>query len=174
MTAALTLLLAGTLLIAAVLKLRDPDGLVVVLRQLAGRRRPSVATARAATRALALVEVAVAAGLLLAAGSAVPALACAVLLVALSAALRTAAARAPRALASCHCFGAAGDAPPAQGLVRNALLVAGAAVVALAPPGRLWSIDAPDLAGAATVAVGLACAWGLSTLAWRLRPGAAL
>jgi uncharacterized membrane protein YphA (DoxX/SURF4 family) len=173
MTAALTLLLAGTLLVAAALKLRDPDDLVVVLRQLATRRRPGVVAARAATRALAVVEVLVAAALLLGAGSALPAVAAALLLVALSVALRTAAARAPTALANCHCFGAAGDAPPAQGLARNALLVAGSAAVALAPPGTLWDLDADELAGAATVAVGLACAWQLSTLAWRLRPGAA-
>lgn len=168
MSAALTLLLAGTFLLAAAAKLRDPAGMAAVVRRSLGPRVP----ARPVVRAVAVAELAAAVLLLGAAGSALPAVVAAVLLVAFSAALRVAADRAPQALATCHCFGAAGDAPPGQALLRNGLLVAGAAAVAAWPPGALWSLAADELVGGLTVAVGLVCAWQLATLAWRLRPGA--
>ena len=168
MSAALTMLLAGTLLLAGIAKLRDPDGLTVVLRRTVGHGVP----ARAVARLIAAVELVVALALVVAAGSSVPAAVAVGLLVAFSAALRVADRRAPQALAACNCFGAAGDAPAGQALLRHAGLVAAAVVVAVAPPGALWSVPADELAGALTVAVGLACAWQLATLAWRLRPGA--
>jgi hypothetical protein len=168
MSAAFSMLLAGTLLLAGIAKLRDPDGLTVVLRRTLGHGVP----ARTLARLIAAVELVLAAALVAVAGSPVPAAATAVLLLAFSAALRVADDRAPQALAACNCFGAAGDSPAAQALLRNAFLVAAAVAVALAPPGALWSVPADELAGAATVAVGLACVWQLATLAWRLRPGA--
>ncbi|WP_022927134.1 MauE/DoxX family redox-associated membrane protein [Patulibacter americanus] len=168
MSLALTLLLAGTMVLAGIAKLRDPDGLVVVLRRVVGHRVPG----RALARSLAAVEIALGVALVLAAGSPVPAAATAVLLVAFSVALRVADDRAPQALAACNCFGAAGDAPAGQALLRNAGLIVAAVVVALTPPGAPWSVAADELAGAATVAIGLTCLWQLATLAWRLRPGA--
>jgi hypothetical protein len=61
--------------------------------------------------------------------------------------------------APCHCFGADDGR---AGRLRNALLGAGAVALIAWPPGALWSVTASELAGAATVAAGAACAWRLA------------
>ncbi|MEV4421171.1 MauE/DoxX family redox-associated membrane protein [Patulibacter sp. NPDC049589] len=158
MPAALSLLLAGVFLASGAAKLRDPAGMVVLLRQ---ALRPTV-PAFALTRALAAAELALGALLLVGVVPRVAAVVAALVLVAFTVALRVAARRAPAALASCHCFGGAGDAPAGQALLRNGLLVVAAAVVVAWPPAAPWDLGADDLAGGATVAVGLSCAWQLA------------
>ena len=133
MPAALTLLLAGVLLASGAAKLRDPSGMVVLLRQALTPLVPAFAL----TRALALLEVAL--GALLLSG--------------------VDAHRAPEAAAACSCFGGPAGAPPAQAALRNALLIAAAAVVVLDPATTAWDLPADEVAAAITVAVGLACTW---------------
>jgi hypothetical protein len=168
MPAALTLLLAGVFLASGAAKLRDPSGMVVLLRQATTPRVPAFALART----LALAELVL--GVVLLAGEAprAAAVAAGVVLVGFSVALRIAARRAPAAAAACSCFGGSAGAPPVQALVRNALLLAGCVVV-VARPDVPWDQAAAELAGAASVAVGLACAWVLATaLARAVAPGA--
>lgn len=167
MPAALTLLLAGVLLASGAAKLRDPSGMVVLLRQALAPTVPAFAL----TRALALLEVVLGVVLLSGAAPRGVAIATAALLVALTAALHGAARRAPEAAASCSCFGGPAGAPPVQAALRNALLVAGAAVVALRPAGTPWDLPADELAGALTVAVGLPCAWLLAAALARGQAG---
>lgn len=158
MSAALTLLLAGVFLASGAAKLRDPAGMVVLLRQAVAPTLPAFAL----TRALAAVEVVL--GIVLLTGPAPrgAAVVAGVVLVAFTAALRVAARRAPEAAASCSCFGGAGEAPPAQAALRNALLLVACVAVAADPPGAPWDLGAEELVGAITVAVGLPCAWLLS------------
>jgi uncharacterized membrane protein YphA (DoxX/SURF4 family) len=168
MPVALTLLLAGVFLASGAAKLRDPSGMVVLLRQATTPRVPAFAL----TRALAAGELVL--GLALVAGVAPrpAAVVAAVVLVAFTVALRVAARRAPVAAAACACFGGSAGAPAGQALIRNALLVVGCLVVALRPDVP-WDLAADELAGAATVAVGLACAWVLAAaLARAVVPGA--
>lgn len=155
MPAALTLLLAGVLLASGAAKLRDPSGMVVLLRQALTPLVPAFAL----TRALALLEVALGALLLSGVAPRAAGIAAALLLVALTAALRVAAHRAPEAAAACSCFGGPAGAPPAQAALRNALLIAAAAVVVLDPATTAWDLPADEVAAAITVAVGLACTW---------------
>lgn len=160
MPAALTLLLGGVFAASGVAKLRDPAGMVVLLRQ---ALRPTV-PAFALTRGLAVLELALAALLVTAVAPRVAGVLAALALVAFSVALRIAARRAPEAAAACGCFGSGAGAPPGQALVRNLLLVAGAAAVAAWSAGRgPWDLPAEQLAGAVTLAVGLPCAWLLVT-----------
>ncbi|CAB4914482.1 unannotated protein [freshwater metagenome] len=160
MPAALTLLLGGVFAASGVAKLRDPAGMVVLLRQ---ALRPTV-PAFALTRALAVLELALGALLVVAVAPRVAGALAALVLVALSVALRVAARRAPEAVAACGCFGSGAGAPPGQALARNALLIAGAAAVVAWSPGRgPWDLSAEQLAGAVTLAVGLPCAWLLAT-----------
>lgn len=173
MPAALTLLLAGVLLASGAAKLRDPSGMVVLLRQAIAPTAPAFAL----TRALAALEVALGAVLLAGVAPRGAAVAVAVLLVAFTAALRVAARRAPEAAATCSCFGGPAGAPPAQATLRNALLVAAAAVVTAWPARTAWDLPADELAAAATVAAGLPCAWLLAAALVRAvgssRPGVA-
>ncbi|MDO9407572.1 MauE/DoxX family redox-associated membrane protein, partial [Patulibacter sp.] len=148
MPAALMLLLAGVFLASGTAKLRDPAGMVVLLRQAVSPAVPAFAL----TRGLALVELAL--GLVLLSGAAtrpVAVLAGAVLAT-FTVALRVAARRAPEAAASCSCFGGSGDAPAGRAVARNALLLGAAVVVAARPPGAPWELAADELAGALCVA----------------------
>lgn len=158
MPAALTLLLAGVFLASGAAKLRDPRGMVVLLRQAVSPAVPAFAL----TRGLAAAEVAL--GLLLLTGlaSRAAAVATGVVLVAFTAGLAVAARRAPEAAASCSCFGGTGEAPPSRAALRNGLLLVACAVVVARPPGAPWELGVEQLAGAATVAVGLPCAWLLA------------
>lgn len=157
MPAALTLLLAGVFLASGTAKLRDPAGMVVLLRAATTPRVPAFTL----TRALAAAELVLGVLLLTGAAPRAAALAAAAVLVGFTVALRVAARRAPVAAAACSCFGGSAGAPPAQALVRNLLLLVGCAVVVLHPDAP-WSLRAAELTGAATVAVGLACAWVLA------------
>ncbi|WP_051471261.1 MauE/DoxX family redox-associated membrane protein [Patulibacter minatonensis] len=164
MPAALSLLLAGVFLASGAAKLRDPAGMVVLVRRVLAPTVPAFAL----TRTLAATEVVLGAVLLTGIAPRVGAVVAAGALVAFTVLLRLAARRAPAALASCHCFGGAGDAPPAQALVRNLVLVVAAAVVVAWPPAASWELGTQELAGALTVAAGLSCAWLLATALRRL------
>jgi uncharacterized membrane protein YphA (DoxX/SURF4 family) len=143
--AAVCLLLAGTLAWAGAAKAADPAPFRLTLRALAAPGWLVVAVPAA--------ELALAA--LLVAGVA-PRVTAAVV-VALLAGFTVVLGRLGPA--SCHCFGADDGR---AGRLRNALL-AGAALALLAwPAGPLWQAGASELAGAATVAVGAACAWRLT------------
>lgn len=151
MAAAVALLLAGTLAWAGLAKAADPVPFRVTLRALVSAR-----AARRLTLAVPLLELALAA--LLVAGVAprlVPGL-----IVALLAVFTVALGRLGVVSAACHCFGASAGG---DGRLRNALLGAGAIALVAWPAGALWDVGAGELAGAATVAAGLACAWNLST-----------
>jgi hypothetical protein len=149
--AAVCLLLAGTLAWAGVAKLADPAPFRHTLRALtpaAGARRLAVAVPG--------LELALAG--LLVAGPA-PRVTAA-LVVALLAAFTAALTRLGAVSAACHCFGASASG---AGRTRNALLALAAVVLLVHPVGPLWHVGAAELAGAATVAAGLACAWQLTT-----------
>jgi hypothetical protein len=132
MSAALSVLLAGTLAVAAVGKLRDGGGAVLPVLELALAAALLVGAARPAAVAVAL------------------------LLCAFSLVLRDLARRAQ----PCRCFGTAGD--PVAGQLRNAGLIAAAVVLAARPAAPLWDVPVPELLGAATAALGVACAWSLA------------
>ena len=147
MTTALCVLLAGSFLIAGVAKLRDRPAFAATLASL---RAPAELA-----RALPVAEIALA-GALVAGGGRVAAL---VALAALGA-FTVALARLGRV--PCRCFGAGADGDPRTGQLRNLLLAAAAAALAVRPAPALWDVAARELAGAATVAAGLACAWLLA------------
>ena len=149
MAAAVCLLLAGTLAWAGAAKAADPAPFRVTLRALT-----STAGARRLAVAVPALELALAA--LLVAGVAPRAVAALVLV--LLAAFTAALTRLGAVSAACHCFGASASG---AGRVRNALLAAGAVCLIAWPAGPLWQVSAAELAGAATVAAGLACAWKL-------------
>lgn len=158
MPEALTLLLAGVFLASGIAKLRDPAGMVVLLRQAVAPTVPAFAL----TGGLAVFEVVLGALLLTGVSSGVTAIVAAGVLLCFTVALRVVDLRAPEALVSCRCFGGVGEAPPAQALVRNALLVGACVAVAIAGPSGAWDLPADEIAGAMSVAGGLACAWLLT------------
>src|SRR4051794_23400651 len=149
MAAAVCLLLAGTLAWAGVAKARDPAPFRITLRALVSRD-----AARRLAIAVPALELALAA--LLVAGVA-PRLVAALVLGLLSV---FSAALWRLGDVSCACFGAT---PSDGGRARNGLLAAGAAFLVAQPAGALWGVAAGELAGAATVAAGLACVWQLGT-----------
>jgi uncharacterized membrane protein YphA (DoxX/SURF4 family) len=151
--AAVCLLLAGTLAWAGAAKAADPAPFRLTLRALAAPRGTAVA--------VPALELSLAA--LLVAGVAPRATAAAV--AALLAAFTVVLGRLGPA--SCHCFGADDGG---AGRLRNVLLAAGALALVAWPAGPLWSASAGELAGAATVAAGAACAWRLAVALARLRP----
>ena len=151
MAAALCLLLAGTLAWAGAAKAADPAPFRFTLRALT-----STAGARRLAVAVPALELALAA--LLVAGVAPRVVAA--LVVALLAGFTAALTRLGAVSAACHCFGASQSG---AGRTRNALLAAGAVCLVVWPAGARWHVDAAELAGAATVAAGLACAWQLTT-----------
>ncbi|CAB4941940.1 unannotated protein [freshwater metagenome] len=163
------LLLAGVFLASGTAKLRDPAGMVVLLRQAVSPTVPAFAL----TRALAVVEVALGLVLLSGVASRPAAVLSGAVLVVFTVALRVAARRAPEAAASCSCFGGSGGAPAGRAAARNALLLVAAAVVAVRAPGAPWDLAADELAGAACVAVGLPCAWLLAAALASVGGGAA-
>jgi len=152
-SAAATLLLAVTFAAAAIAKLRDPQPFVATLSALVSPR-----AARPLARAVPIGELALAAWLLTGAAPRAAALVALAALALFSLQLRR--LKADPGLPSCNCFGGGGD--PSGGLLRNALLAL-AAVVALVWPvdGAVWTLSASALAGAATVALGVVCAWTL-------------
>jgi hypothetical protein len=131
MSEALSVLLAGTLLAAALGK-----------------------AGRGGTPVLVALEVAVAIALL-AGGGRMAAVVAATLLVVFSFALRDYVRRG----LPCPCFGAASD--PRRGLVRNAGLLTAAGALIAWPAAALWTIPLNELFGAATVATGVTCVWAL-------------
>ena len=149
MAAAACLLLAGTLAVAAVAKLADRAAFRATLV-----RHVPAAPARWLAVAVPAAELVLAAALVAGVGGRLAPAAALLLLVAFSAAL----ARGAR----CRCFGAAGDGDPAAGRARNVLLGAAAVALIAWPPGPLWATGTEELAGAATVAAGLVCAWSLA------------
>ena len=147
--AAACLLLAGTLAVAALAKLADRAAFRATLSRLVA---PPLA--RTLTLAVPAAELALAAALVCGLGGRLAPAAALLLLLAFTAVLGRA--------VPCRCFGAAGDGDPAAARVRNALLGAAAAALIVWPAGPLWEVPAGELAGAATVAAGLACAWSLA------------
>ena len=151
MAAAVCLLLAGTFAWAGAAKLADPAPFRVTLRALtstAGARRLAVAVPALELALAALLVAGVAPGVV------------AVLIIALLAVFTAALTRLGAVSAACHCFGASESG---AGRLRNALLAAAAVALIAWPAGPLWHVSAAELAGAATVAAGLACAWKLVT-----------
>jgi hypothetical protein len=136
---------------AALVKLRDPDRLQGVV---ADYRLLPAALARPASRVLPLVELAVAAGLVLAPARPAAVIASAVLLAAYAAAIAVNLARGRRSI-DCGCGGA--PRPIHPWLVgRNAALAA-ASLALLAPVGAraLGWLDALNAAMALSAAIGL-------------------
>jgi len=170
MPAALSLLLAGVFLASGAAKLRDPAGMVVLLRQAVSPTIPAFAL----TRALAAFEVVLGVLLLAGVASRAVAVAAGVVLVAFTVALRVAARRAPEAAASCSCFGGAAGAPPGQAALRNVLLLVACGALVAWPAAASWELSAEPLLGALTVAGGLSCTWLLAATlgrAWSTRRG---
>jgi hypothetical protein len=147
MTAALCVLLSGSFAIAGVAKLREPREFRVTLAVLAA---PA-----ALAWVLPALEIALAAVLVAGAGR-VAALAAFVLLAVFTLVLRR------LGTVPCRCFGAGADGDPRGGQVRNAALGVVALALAVWPAPALWDVPARELAGAATVASGLAFAWLLA------------
>jgi uncharacterized membrane protein YphA (DoxX/SURF4 family) len=145
--AAVCLLLAGTLAWAGAAKAADPAPFRATLRAL---RAPAWLAAAVPAAELVLAA-------LLVAGVAPRATAAAV--IALLAAFTVVLGRLGPV--PCRCFGS--DEGRA-GRVRNALLAAGGLALIAWPAGPLWSASASELAGAATVAAGAACAWRLAVV----------
>jgi uncharacterized membrane protein YphA (DoxX/SURF4 family) len=150
-SAAVSLLLAGTLAWAGALKAADPAPFRVTLRSLVSYR---------AARRLAFVVPVVELGLAVLLVAGVAPRVVAVLVLGLLALFTAALWRLGAVSAACHCFGASDGG---DGRLRNALLAAGAACLVVWPAGPLWAVGAGELAGAATVAAGLACVWQLGT-----------
>ncbi|MCK9248197.1 MAG: hypothetical protein M0P31_04375 [Solirubrobacteraceae bacterium] len=172
MSAALVLLLAGTFALAAAAKLRDPAAFAGTVGMVVG----PTAT-RIVVRTLPPLEAALAVVLVAGVAPRVAAVASAVLLLAFIVAL-TAVERAVRAtdpddepLVPCNCFGAGGDGDASGGRIRNLLLVAAAVAIVVEPGRAPLDLGTQELAGAATVALGAACAWPLAVALWRERPG---
>jgi uncharacterized membrane protein YphA (DoxX/SURF4 family) len=157
MALAVMLVLATTFVLAAVAKLRHRASFQAVLAVVAGRRAaPPLALAVPA------LELALAAALL--AGiqpRAAAILTLAVLLTFSWALLRL---QAQPRNPPCTCFGSGGG-DPRGGLKRNAALAALAVALVLAPHrGAVTAASTEDLVGAATVALGAACAWHLTAV----------
>jgi uncharacterized membrane protein YphA (DoxX/SURF4 family) len=145
--AAACLLLAGTLGVAALAKLADRPGFQAALGAVAPPQR-----ARWLAVAVPVAELLLALALVTGAGGRVAPAAALLLLIAFSAVL----ARG----VPCRCFGSETD--PGAARVRNVLLGGIALALIAWPPGPLWAIQPEELAGAGTVATGLACAWFLA------------
>ena len=150
------MLLAVTLLVAAVAKLRDPAPFRATLRTLTGAR-----AARVLTVAVPVIEALLAAALI--AGLPIAAVAVVALMLAFTAVL----GRLERGVIGCNCFGARTDVRPAAARARNLLLAAGALALVVWPAEALWDVAASDMLAAATVVVGLICVWRLfAALVW--------
>ncbi len=151
------MLLAATLLVAALAKLRDPAPFRATLRTLTGAR-----TARVLTVAVPIAEALLAGALI--AGVAGAAFAALALMVVFTAVL----GRLERGRGiPCNCFGARSDTRPVAARARNLLLAAGALALIVWPAEALWHVPVGDLLAAATVVVGLVCVWRLlAALVW--------
>jgi uncharacterized membrane protein YphA (DoxX/SURF4 family) len=147
MTTALCVLLAGSLLTAAVAKLRDPRGFRATLRALGA---PD-----AMAWAVPALEIALAAAL--AGGGGRAAAAGTIVLLAAFTLVLGRLGDVP-----CRCFGAGSDGDARAGQVRNLALGALALALVARPAAPLWDAGARELAGAATVAAGLTCVWLLT------------
>jgi len=156
MSQAVMLVLAATLLVAALAKLRAPGPFAAVLATLVGPRH-----VRPLSFAVVLGELTLAVALLSGTHGRAVALVTLAVLAGFSAAL-LALRKSATDIPSCNCFGArSGD--PADGLARNAALAALAVALVIAPVGEpAWSVALEDLVAAATVAVGAACCWQLA------------
>ncbi len=156
MSLGVLLVLATTFALAAIAKLRERAAFERVLVALAGRT-----AAAPLAIAVPVGELALAAALLAGVQPRAIALLSLAVLVALSRALVR--MRAHPRIPSCNCFGSS-TSDPAGGLARNAALGALAVALILAPhSGPAWSYRLEDVAAAATVALGAACAWHLAT-----------
>jgi hypothetical protein len=152
MSIAATLVLAGVLGIAGVVKLRGPLAFRVVLKQLV----PD-GVARPLSVGIPLVELALA---VLLVGGFWPRVTAALAMVVLGL-FTLALVQMWRAGLNqdCGCFGESREAEsPASGVIRNAGLF-GLAGLLLAEPRSVWHASGDDLAAAATIAIGLACLW---------------
>jgi hypothetical protein len=145
--AAACLLLAGTLGVAALAKLADRPAFQATLGTVVPPQR-----ARRLAVAVPVAELLLAVALVTGAGGRGAPVAALLLLVAFSVVLSRG--------VPCRCFGS--DTDPGAARVRNVLLGATALALIAWPPGPLWAIEPDELAGAATVAAGLACAWSLA------------
>ena len=130
---AISMLLAVTLLVAAVAKLRDPAPFRATLRTLTGAR-----AARVLTVAVPVTEALLAAALI--AG---------VCRAAARGGARADARPSPPCSAGsmrvpCNCFGARSDVRPAAARARNLLLAAGALALVVWPAEALWHVPAGD------------------------------
>jgi uncharacterized membrane protein YphA (DoxX/SURF4 family) len=149
------LVLATTFVLAAVAKLRDRPSFEQVLASLIGPRAACLSAV-----AVPVAELALAVVLVTGLRPRAAALLTLAVLVLFSWALARLRAR-PR-IPSCACFGS-GSGDPGAGLARNAALgLLAAALVVVPPAGALWSAPLGDVVGAATVALGAACAWHLA------------
>ncbi len=150
------MLLAVTLLVAALAKLRDPAPFRATLRTMTGAR-----AARVLTVAVPVTEALLAAALI--AGLPIAAVAVVALMLAFTAVL----GRIERGVIPCNCFGARSDVRPAAARTRNLVLAAAALALLVWPAEALWHVPARDLLAAATVVVGLICVWRLlAALVW--------
>ena len=147
---AISMLLAVTLLVAALAKLRDPAPFRATLRTLTGTR-----AARVLTVAVPVTEAVLAVALI--AGVSAAALGVLALMLAFTAVL----GRLERGVVPCNCFGARTDVRPAAARARNLLLAAGALVLVVWPAEAVWHVPAGELLAAATVVVGAICVWQL-------------
>lgn len=165
----LALLLAATLAVAGFTKLRDPRGMAAVVAPVFGTGR-----AVPAVRALALVECALAAALVVPPTRPVAAVVTGVMMLAFIGALgllRRREARAGGAKIACNCFGSSQSTGLRTGQVRNALLVVASALVVTDPASGVHGV--PAIVLALCLASGLASAWVLAVALARLRGVAA-
>jgi len=144
---AISMLLAVTLLVAALAKLRDPAPFRATLRTLTGTR-----AARVLTVAVPVTEAVLAVALI--AGVSAAALGVLALMLAFTAVLG-------RLIVPCNCFGARNDLRPGAARVRNLLLATGALAIVVWPAEAVWHVPAGELLAAATVVVGAICVWQL-------------
>ncbi len=144
---AISMLLAVTLLVAALAKLRDPAPFRTTLRTVTGAR-----AARVLTVAVPVTEALLAVAMI--AGVSAASLGVIVLMLAFTVVLG-------RLVVPCNCFGARSDLRPAAARVRNLLLAAGALAIVVWPAEAVWHVPAGELVAAATVVVGAICVWQL-------------
>lgn len=164
---AASVLLAATLALAGIAKLRDPGPFRRTLRTVV-----SAPVAWTTAAVLPIVELALAALLVAGVGGRIVAGIVLALMLGFIAALwlvERRAADAGRALVSCNCFGSGGDGDPVAGRVRNALLAAAAVVLVVRPADAVWAAPAGQVVGAICVAVGAVCVWQLALALQRVR-----
>lgn len=163
---AVSLLLAATLSLAGIAKLRDPEPFRRTLRTVV-----PASIARVVAAVLPPVELVLAVLLVAGVGGRLVAGIVLLLMLGFTVALwlvERRAADAGQALVSCNCFGAGGDGDPATGRVRNLLLAVAAATLVAWPAEAVWDVAVGQVVGAACVVVGAVCVWQLALSLQRL------